>query len=254
MLPFSYEDRYPDPKYVAGYGATNEEPQVARELLKGKRIHNGLGIASGGEITFFAVLPRVTNSLTLVDHSYRSLRAFCLKALLLTTIGPKETRKLFLSDKKNWEAAIAKVEGHLPYTMSNKVADLYGDILQYSAFDLRKEWFYGDMKELAKAVQKLHKIRLIHGDLLDTEDRGPFDFLYLSNAMQHKCKRIPGHSYPSSVKLTGMLQKKAQVLWTAGVTDRPYGEDSTALNLWTNHRHIDGYRSLWRYRLSQVKD
>lgn len=254
MLPFSYEDRCPAFAATAGYGATNEEPLIAKQLLKGKTINNGLAIASAGEMTFRTFLPKTQGSLVLIDHSYKSLRAFCIKALLLATLGADATRKLLIAEKQaGWTDAINKVDEFLPEPM--KSAKFGGfDVFTAEAANIRREWFYMDLKDLQKTVKNLGKIKLIHGDLSDVADLGPYDFLYISNALEHQGRLMDPttkNNYPNVQKLTGMLTPTATILW-AIAQGQTYGTNAKGTAEWGQKTKIYGYRTSWYYVLSKL--
>lgn len=279
---FPFEDRYPAYAPAHGYGVTNEEPLLIRQLvLPFKR---GLAIASAGEVTFLALLPRVKESLTLIDHSYASLRVFCLKALLLSHLGPVKLRQLFLDEtKKGWKEAVAAIEDQLPAVL-NTAALKTQDFMGIAQGDVRREWFYADLASLKRAAANLHKIHLIHGDLLDAADRAPFDFLYLSNALEHtgrpadtsavatavvaaatrtstyqSPRRRPAHApfyggpapaHPEVERLSSLLRKGSRVLWVAA-QGPSYGGNLKAAQAWTLTRAVRGYRTSWVYNLSR---
>lgn len=252
MLPFSFEDRYPT-NYGTGFGATNEEPFILKKLVKSFR--NGLAIASGGEVTFLVLLPRARKQLVLIDHSYSSLRAFTLKSLLLATLGAEATRNLFLDESTTkLKDAIHKVRGDLPACLntSGTVCDKISSETQ----NLRREWFYADLRSLKASAKNLHKIKLIHGDLTDTKEYGPFDFVYLSNALEHTGRPAlcaPYEISPNPKTLRESLMKPGtSVVWA--VTNRGFhGTNLDAKTRWGIETEILGYRTTWRYCLSKIK-
>lgn len=250
MLPFSYEDRFPN-AMTMGYAATNEEPTVIRDLIKNK-FKNGLGIASAGEVTFLALLPKTEDSLVLVDHSYKSLRVFCLKALLLATIGPTATRRLLIADKMvGLKEALVKVEPFLPVSLQPNGRWWMTDLIQSAPTDIRREWYYSDLTSLRKTVKSLHKIKLIHGDLTDTADRAPYDFLYLSNALEHTGR---GGTYPNAIVLSkSLLKKDGAVVWVEAAGGRGVG-NGVAYRDWELKAKVPGYRTTWKYNLSTPKN
>lgn len=252
-LPFSYEDRFPDFAPATGYAVTNEEPILLHQMLKPFR--NGLGIASGGEVAFFALLPRVKDQLILVDHSYSSLKMFALKALLLTLLGPAQTRKLLIGvDQAPILEAFRKVESDLPA----KLRDATGTNIKYALTSLRSEWYYASLSTLKQAVANLYKVKLVHGDLTDAKDHAPFDLLYLSNALEHQCrphlaaKVKSSYANPDISSLTSLLRPGAQILWTSAQGPY-YNANKEAAELWKVKSSIKGYRTQWLYNLSCLR-
>lgn len=250
MLPFSFEDRHPGYDAGTGYGVTNEEPSILRDFMKPFR--KGLGIAAAGEAHFLATLPKVHESLTLIDHSYGSLRSFCIKALWLTIFGPEATRKLFVEGTNEArQAAIRAVEADLPEclrlaTPRTGAGTYFSCYLQGNSPDLRREWYYADLPSLKRATANLHKVRLIHGDLLDTGDGAPYDFLYLSNAQEHVGRHRRG---PSIEAISAMLTKRAPIVWVE-TTGYRSGTSDVAHRRWSGTASVKGYRTTWIYHRS----
>lgn len=265
MLPFSYEDRFPDTQTRHGYVATNEEPPLMRRLIK--PFKRGLAICSAGEVTYLALLPKTRESLVLIDHSYNSLRVFCIKSLLLATLGPMALRNLLIDeDHKKWREAAEKVCEHLPVSLNN--TRVLGDLTGEPA-NVRREWYYADLPSLKRATAALHKIKLVHGDLLDTQDRAPYDFLYLSNALEHQCRPqvppvpapapkplranypySPPYTYPNAEVLGAKLLKPgSKILWVQANGTNTGGNPS-ANTLWPPKLKLKGYRTTWVYNLS----
>lgn len=258
MLPFSYEDRFPDTTFRQGYGATNEEPLLIKQVIK--PFNKGLAICSAGEVTFLALLPKTRESLVLIDHCYSSLRAFCLKALLLTTLGPVATRALLLKeDVKAWMDATAKLVDSLPSSLTKSTVT---DLVSVELANVRREWFYADLPSLHRTCKNLHKIKLVHGDLLDAQDRAPYDFIYLSNALEHtsrmnvKTSQPYASHYPSNganpcVKTLSskLLRKGSSIMWVQA-NGASYGSNKVASDTWKLQQRIKGYRTTWQYMLS----
>lgn len=249
-LPFSYEDRHPERTIGTGYAATNEEPSLIRTLIR--PFNRGLGIAASGDVAFFSLLPKCRESLVLVDHSYSSLRVFCVKALLLTTLGPVRTKELFAalpgdrSANEELMAAIAAVQGVLPLHLQLQSIKARGgyDLLPGSSYELRREWGLADIAPLKAAAKNLHKIKLIHGDLQDAADRAPFDFLYLSNALEHVGRGGP----LSPHKLATILEKGAPICWVEATGS--HTNNTVARTTWDAKRRTLGFRTSWYYNLS----
>lgn len=256
-LPFSYEDRFPGYTPGSGFGCTNEEPQLIFELVP--KFKKGLGIASAGEVTFFSLLPKCSGELVLIDHSYYSLRAFCIKALLLAQLGAEATKKLLsVDDKNDWMKARDKVAHFLPDTFTpGKYSSCY--FLSHS-YSIAIEWKKADLTALKKAVKNLHKIKLIHGDLRDMDDRAPYDLVYLSNALEHVGRSDkPSTSTwvntepPNVDGLTKMFKPAATIIWTtANSKDMISGTNKLAAAKWGIKSQQLGVHSSWYYNLSQL--
>lgn len=253
-LPFSYEDRYPESTFRQGYGATNEEPALIRGMIK--PFSRGLGICSAGEVAFLALLPKTLESLTLVDHSYSSLRVFCLKALLLAERGPVATRKLLIDESPLvMEKALTDLLPHLPSSLPAMASGAtIPAVLKGEAANVRREWFYADLSNLKRAAANLHKVKLIHGDLRDAQVHAPFDFLYLSNALEHtgRGEKIVARSQPPDPKLlsSSLLTRGASILWTKA-QGSAWVTNKLAEETWKRQHRIRGYRTHWDYILSQ---
>jgi hypothetical protein len=174
-----------------GFAATNEEPFLQRELLKGMKFQRAASIASGGEIPLFVLLPRC-EEVVAIDHSYRALTAFYIKILLLVELGPKGMKKLISNyDLENFKAQAAKVVDKLPEPLKGKYSGgtKYGDQGTFTHndwSDTRREWHYVPDRLLSQTIKRLDRITLVHGDLMDLKDKGEFDCLYISNALEHR--------------------------------------------------------------------
>jgi hypothetical protein len=249
MLPFSFEDRFPDYAVKSGYGVTNEEPLLLRDLTR--PFKRGLAIASAGEIAFFALLPRADETLVLVDHSYSSLRTFCLKALMLSTLGPAETINLLGTAFDPWSHLLKFVPMLPP-----RLAEARLDTWSLEPATINRLWASIDLASLQAAKDNLHKIKLIHGDLVDTADRAPYDLLYLSNALEHNCRAALGgpkaqtyQVFPSVDALSSLLTPDAQILWTKS-RNTSSGTTKDALTRWPVVQSLSGKAMSWDYLAS----
>lgn len=239
------------PKYsAAGYMDTNEEPELHQKLLRGIKIDRGVAIASGGEVAFFAILPRVMKELILVDHSYLALSAAYHKRVVLEAYGPQRTKELFESGNTSViKEAFEGIESRIPEALrkppKSTQSSYYSQSMEYKASfvpaNLRTNWHFGSLRSLSDAAKKLSKLRFVHADIADLADRGPFDFAYISNA--------PGHTgrsgeYLGKVRLRPMLSPGAHVLSTSSLQN--WG--------WKLIESIRGYRTSWIHELYEVTD
>lgn len=254
------------------YMVPNEDVEIWRDLVKGRRIDRAAAICSGGEVGFFALLPTVRKELVLVDHNIGSLRFAMLKYLLLREHGYAGVIRL-LKDRAKMKTAINAVAPKLP----EKLRDLHeyaettvGDRLVRSCPDPKDsysrnrpsptETFWANVGDYQRrqATSKLNLVKFLHGDLLHLVERGPFDLLYLSNAQQvgngndkavncealGKCLK-PGGSVLSSV------QMKTKAEFDRYYTPSPVQPESWKL-VKTLPRRDKGNQS-WNYCLYQVQ-
>jgi hypothetical protein len=238
---------------AAGYWETNEEPEVHRELLSGIRLHRAAAIASGGEVSYFVLLPKVQKELVLVDHSYHSLAVCFLKACLLQQRGADQTKALFVSgDREAIVDALLTVKDGVPEKLRSHICSYGGELTPhrfYSENNLRREWLYAPLDAIRASARKLSKLRLLHGDLSTLKGRGPFDLLYISNALDHTGvggKRLGKEDIEPSLKKGGyvLLTKQAVNYNTSGTNPSNMG--------WKLIREIRGFRTSWIHSLYQV--
>lgn len=180
------------------YIVPNESVTVWRQLLKGLPVYNAAAICSGGEVGFFGLLPMVRNRLTLVDHSYESLYYATVKYLLLQEHGWKKAQELFRKGgtllSKEVEKAINKLPEPLKAVGERQKAldkqqrsdtyyfDYHSSFVRASA-QVSDTWSKIPSNLLASCNSKLHQVEFVHGDLTDVADRGPFNLVYVSNAL-----------------------------------------------------------------------
>jgi hypothetical protein len=266
MLP-EFEDVAPE--YTTfGYWITNEEPELVREMLAGVRIKKGAAIASSGDMALFAVLPRISKQLVLVDHSYQSLVACFSKMALLERFGVDGVRDLFINKPvAEVKAAFSSVKDALPPTLKvpPKESKMLGQgertFYQYCSYGgvdpyeftggtegLRKEWHYGPRAALRSSVKKLDKVKMVHGDLADISKYGPFDFLYLSNAMEHtgRSGRI------SSTLVESLVRRGGLALVARSGSGYSYPSNPISSD-WEEIKQERGFRSSWTYSLLRRK-
>lgn len=211
-----FEDVHPAFDAGDNYRVTNEEPELFREILRGKSLHRTGGIASAGEVPLFALLP-YSESVVAVDHTYRSLAVCYIKALLLDALGAEGCRALLL-DKSYQEflTALQSLHPKMPAVLQSQMlfAPQPPTFTEDDWRKIRKEWVITPLSLMRRARRRLGKLTLIHGDLTDLNTRGPFDALYISNAMDKSSrtgKSIKAHQLLPALKEGGLLLSVTQV-------------------------------------------
>lgn len=219
---------------ATGYDATNEEPELFRRLLRGVHPKRVLSIASGGEIPLTVLLPRTREELIAVDHSYKSVAYTAAKALALEKHGVALKDKMTGPDSAtDWWTLLEKLKPELPEPLGLHLHRAYSN-------DVRREWNMVPRRTLAAAFANLEKLTLLHGDLRDAKDRGPFDLIYLSNAHEHQSrdkKNLPVDSALEMLKPGGLILVTSQ-----------YGSDRLKDKI-TLVKRIRGYRTSWDHCL-----
>lgn len=179
---------------ISGYAACNENLTTWREMLNGVEVDNAASICSGGEVSFFCVLPCVKKQLVLVDHSLNSLWWAVGKLGAIEALGPA----VFHSKVRSIRASAygfagekAATELYSCFEAANSGIFTSGDRgYGNSSYRVREVAAVWKKDVLLADVNHLHanrdKIAFIHGDLADLEAVGPFDFVYLSNAMEYR--------------------------------------------------------------------
>jgi hypothetical protein len=246
MLP-SFVDQHPA-YTAAGYGCTNEEPELLRTFLTKRTFDRIAAIASAGEMTYFLLLPRCNQELVAVDHSYRSLYVSYAKAALLDKLGPRKTKKLFVEGTPvQVYDEVAKLT--IPEVLKSKVRmdhalgslDLQG---------VRREWFYASEGVLRQAAKKLDKLTFLHGDLTDLS--GKFNLLYVSNAHEHSGRHGRG---PQSNDFSSLMTDDGAIL-AAHTFMSSYGTSHAAKVVfadWNPTKQLKGFRTAWHYMLYERK-
>jgi hypothetical protein len=245
MLP-NFVDQHPA-YTAAGYGCTNEEPEILKDFLAKRTFDKIAAIASAGEMTYFLLLPRCNQELVAVDHSYRSLYVSYVKAALLDRLGPRKTKKLFVeSTPLQIYEEITKLT--IPEVLSSKVRKDYA----LSSLDLqsvRREWFYASEAALRQAAKKLDKLTFLHGDLSDLS--GKFNLLYLSNAHEHTGRK----GAPKGADFTSVTTDDSFLL-VAHTFMSDYGTNphvKTTFADWETVKDLKGFRTQWHYTLYKKK-
>lgn len=224
-MPIRYEDLNPHNGH-SGYTVTNEEIPCHLELLAQipDEVERGLGICSAGEVSMIACLPQVRNEMVLVDHSYKSLFWATLKYALLERSG--WARGLAYLREGVTSATIQRAVDDMPPELTARSGNLAASYT-YEGSEMQSIWRSLPDELVRRAVERFERVRFAHADLTDLIDRGPFDLLYLSNAMEHVNRHRTG-SWESTVNsidvelLTRLLRPGAYVIETrCGRHSRP---------------------------------
>lgn len=236
---------------ASGYDLTNEEISVHNMLLDGaglRRFMKGAAIASGGEIPLAVLLHRC-DQLICVDHSYRSCAMTMLKASLIDTMGPRAFLALIMEGEAlPLSGAIKSVWETLPIEVRKTGASpaptmMAPAIDDYSLRSWRREWHEANQLDVEEAAKKLHRVTIIHGDLEDLKEHGPFDVLYASNAMEHSGR---GGKVPKMSLFGELLKDGGYLLATGGSS--PFRSASVDPS-WTHLKQIHGFRTSWDHHL-----
>lgn len=165
------------------YYSPNESVLEWRELLKDIHVSRAAGICSSGEVGLLTVLPCVEDELLLVDHSYNSLHVAVTKYLLLQEVGAEETHRTLCG--QGAKERLEELADRLPF----KSSPTYGSAWM-AAGELPTCWKDIPIELVKAAEQKLDRVRFLHGDMRDLVDRGPFQLVYLSNAIDRHVGRF----------------------------------------------------------------
>lgn len=192
------------------YRATNEDPLVWRDLVRGLRVNYAGAICSGGEVGFFALLPTVRKELVLIDHSYKSMSFAMIKYLLLQRLGAERTRQLLTETpfpSSELQAEVTALKDVMPEKIRHAFEYLegrgHGGLRERYDDPARgiipDHWSKLPSELITVAAKKLDKVVFAHGDLSDLRKWGGFDLLYLSNAFEHT-SRFASTLYTSTAK------------------------------------------------------
>jgi hypothetical protein len=155
-------------------------------------------------------------------------------------MGPKFRQALASEDYKLVEAALNKMEKKLP----NSMRGLAGR--RYYLPELRREWGSVQTHTIRNVVVRIPLMTFVHGDLSSIQDKGPFDLLYLSNALEHRKANGGGIT---TAEIKGLLAPKGLLLCTQG-----HGRRSN--NLLASFRKLKecrGFRTSWYHELYRVE-
>ena len=227
------------------YPVCNESVRRWREVLKDVSVKVGAGIAGGGEISLFSVLPSVTEKLVLVDHSYVSLWALIGKYKSIGKLGPEKALKLLQSPPVVTKGGGYNINGQRvkggqynqygefidsnPYShkLVKPQEELYACFLEankgiatetdrmeecgwWPLPELHHRWQEITVEDLETLLKNENDVDLqvYHGDISDLVEHAPVDLLYLSNALQYNGRN--GKEF----KLGEIVQKGSLVAYT----------------------------------------
>ena len=240
----------------SGYTSTNEAPESFVALLDkhcpDQMFKRGGGIASGGEITFFVLLPRC-EEIVVVDHSYSSLHAFYLKALWLADRGVKGFRQI-LNGELDWQQTVDQTmlevlkvipAPRYPNTYLNQVS---------TRGPWATEWNRVSDETLEVALSRLDKLTLVHGDLTDLPQFGKLDLCYVSNAMEHRSRLQRGPRLPDFEPL---MVEDGVLLYTGESYDKEWVGNNYVDRVYSNWGAVEGAiqgpRTSWNHQLRRYR-
>lgn len=241
------------------YPVANESCQRWKEVLKNIKVKTAGGIAGGGEISLFGILPSVSEKLVLVDHSYISLWALIGKFGTIEKLGAEKAVNLMRTPAPinivrsgGYNAAGRRVKGGQynqygefvgdmnPYShlLTEPTKELYACFLEankglVTETDRMEECGYWPLQALSQRWQEVEvedceallnskvELQVCHGDISDLTEHAPLELLYLSNALQYAGRN--GKEF----KIGEIVEKGAYIAYT-GSSDPYYGTRSTA--------------------------
>jgi hypothetical protein len=223
------------------YHTTNEEPLLHLKLLATlaqKRFQKAASICSGGEIPFFVLLPRCQEVFA-VDHCKAVIALAMSKMLILEKLGPKALHTLLLEDRRaKYEDLLLEVKKDLPEALRQCVTSLG----TYKWPEVRREWGLMSPAILSKVLKNKDRITFIHGDVTDLAQFGPFDIVYLSNALEHS-----GRSGKPPIIKDFPVTDNCVMLHTAQSVHY-----ESVMSRWKELRKYQGLRTSWYHRLAQL--
>jgi SAM-dependent methyltransferase len=272
-----FEDVHDFPGNHDYYAVPNERLSKWQELVQGLRVYRAAGICSGGEVGLFALLPIVRSSLTLVDHSYRSLYYAMVKYLALEKYGAEETyRRLTNATHEDLKRLAAEVEADLPEavrgvwkTRTRHDYDYYdnrprvvepGEPFTRKGTSVPSFWRKQKPDPLVRSCKKLSRVTFMHGDLSDLTKRGQFDLIYLSNALEHQTR---DGGYASHRAIEQALKPGGHILLSGRRGYARYGQPAPRIGRAPQHwepvvetelRSDGGNEIAWGYALYKVPE
>ena len=195
-----------DPNF--GYPCSNEKVRIflqilAKRKLRPKRV---LSICSGGEVPLVCFLP-IAEEVIAIDHSRRSLGIARTKIAVIKTLGVD-----------GWYDLLRGSYQEFTKTWSNIGLDttLGKSGYQFEFLDIVRQWKGIPKIYLRLAMERLDRLKFIHGDLTDATSRGPFDTMYLSNALEHTSRTM---TRPNHEQILNMLAPNGSIFYTENGTD-----------------------------------
>lgn len=241
-----FEDLNPYNGSHTPFAVCNENISIWRKVLEGISVESAASICSGGEVSFFAILPVVKKKLVLIDHSYRSMYFALGKYHLIEKMGAKEAYKLLVESRQGGDLQTI-------FDEANNTLPTKRDELSYS------NWFngwygakgiYEDITEegITKFRNNRNKVSFLHGDLNDLADKGPFDFVYLSNALDYAGRN--GSKYD----IEKMVKPGGYVAYCCGTYSSPKITKYEVVASADAHSIRNTYEISWNYKLCKVPE
>lgn len=236
-------------KYDPGttYTVTNEEPDLMSSILGNRRFNRIAAVLSSGDVLLSVLLPRC-KEVVAVDHSYGSLAAAYVKAVLLDQMGAKGMKEMLFNCTKwddlkpHCEKAHALLPEELkPYFKCNGSPYTGVTSLQYDWTTLRREWYYLPSIKLERSRAKLDKVQVIHGDITDLGKYGEFGLLYTSNAHEHTTR---DSGAPKIADWAPLVKMGGYLLTTSAGSLAKMVYDN-----WEMVKTSHGVRTSWHYNL-----
>lgn len=175
------------------YECTNEDLPTLRSLaavaIRGgwfvKKAKKVASISSGGEVPLTVLLPAIKGELIAVDHCLGSLAWAYFKVYLLQKFPTTAEFKKWLKSvtEIDFVAALHASVAASPSPINNVSLNSYRQTDNLN--QIRNQWTATPSRLIDRARERLDLVTFIHGDLRSIEPYGPFDLLYVSNAMAH---------------------------------------------------------------------
>jgi hypothetical protein len=212
-VPFEEINEYNGP---SGYKVTNESLEIWKAVLGDISVERGTGICSAGEVGFFGLLPHVTKELLLFDHAYASMYHAIGKYHLIEEHGSKKAYKLLSSgDSAALTPIFAEGNKDLPTSKEKAVNDNSYYARYYTSDPYYTRTAAGDelkrcfaeitQQDVSEFRANRDKVKILHGDINDLVERGPFDLVYMSNALEYTGRNGRDHKLKDLVKPGGFV-------------------------------------------------
>ena len=208
----------------SNYAVVNENIEVWDEVLSDvSGVEKAASILSGGEVAFYNVLPKVGKQLDCIDHSLASMWYAIGKYHIIEKLGAEKAHQLFCTasqrfDRDHRSPTYGRVKKDGAYWDCLKLFDAANDKLPTKRLGvyhrdlsiLPTVYQYVPVEKLKEFRANRTKVNILHGDLTDLIERGPYDFLYLSNALEYVGRN--GDKFP----IKDMVKKGGYIALTAG--------------------------------------
>lgn len=246
-----FEDLHKHDGVGTVFPVCNESVSVWRKALEGVSVEKAAAVCSGGEVSFFSILPVVREQLQLIDHSYCSMYYAIGKHHAIEKLGAEAAHKLLTSGNANkLRPLFGEGNKDLPTTEAKSAS-------RYSSYDsvfslhlLRGAWRDISVESLKEFIANKDKLQFLHGDLNDLVDRGPFDLVYLSNAMDYA-----GRDRRKDYRVKDMVKPGGLVCYTHGhYTPKP--PPVRGFEVVFSDKHVGGGSGnlSWTYNVAKAPD